>query len=51
MNFISIQDWQKAPPIEEYVFKDKIQQITILASVGYFTMATQMRFIDNGKKQ
>lgn len=40
MKFIPIEEWQKMLPVEEYLFKDKIQQIVILASVGYFTMAT-----------
>lgn len=37
-------------PIEEYVFKDKLYEITIYCSMCYFTMATEMRFIDSNLK-
>jgi hypothetical protein len=37
-------------PIEEYLFKDKLYEITIYTSMCYFTMATEIRFIDSNMK-
>jgi hypothetical protein len=35
--------------MEEYLFKDKLYEIVILCSLAFFTIATEMRFIDAEK--
>ena len=35
--------------MEEYFFKDKLYEIVILCSLSYFTMATEIRFIESSK--
>ncbi len=40
--------------MEEYLFKDKLYEIVIHCSLAFFTIATEMRFIDaekNGENQ
>lgn len=50
MSHSSLEDWEKSIPLEEYLFKEKIYEYVIYASVGYFTMATEIRLIDSSKK-
>ena len=37
-------------PLAEYLFKEQVQQMVIFASMAYFTLATQLRFIEMNKK-
>ena len=50
MSQTSLEDWEKFMPLEEYLFKEKIYEYVIYASVGYFTIATEIRLIDSSKK-
>ncbi len=50
MSHLSLEDWERSIPLEEYLFKEKIYEYVIYASVGYFTMATENRLIDSSKK-
>jgi hypothetical protein len=42
-----LKDLMTLYPVEEYLFKDKLYEITIYTSMCYFTMATETRFIDS----
>lgn len=35
--------------MEEYLFKDKLYEIVINCSLAFFTIATEMRFLDAEK--
>lgn len=50
MSHTSLDEWKKSIPLEEYLFKEKIYEYVIYASVGYFTMATEIRLIESSKK-
>jgi len=50
MSQTNLSDWEKSTPLEEYLFKEKIYEYVIYTSVGYFTMATEIRLIDSNKK-
>ena len=39
----------KIIPMEEYLFKDKLYELVIQCSLAFFTIATEMRFIDSQK--
>lgn len=46
--------FDKIVPMEEYLFKDKLYETVIHCSLAFFTIATEMRFIDaekNGETQ
>ena len=50
LNMISLEDFEQTLPMEEYFFKDKLYEIVILCAVAYFTMATEIRFVDAAAK-
>ena len=35
--------------MEQYLFKDKLYELVIQCSLAFFTIATEMRFIDSEK--
>ena len=49
MGELRIESLEKIIPIEEYLFKDKLYEIVIHCSLAFFTIATQIRFIDSEK--
>ena len=49
MSEVRPEMFDKIVPMEEYLFKDKLYEIVILCSLAYFTIATEMRFIDSEK--
>lgn len=51
---VKAEVFDKVVPMEEYLFKDKLYETVIHCSLAFFTIATEMRFIDaekNGEAQ
>jgi hypothetical protein len=42
---MSINDFENAIPMEEYLFKDRLYELVIYCSMAHFTMATELRLI------
>lgn len=54
MSELKAETFDKIVPMEEYLFKDKLYESVIHCSLAFFTIATEMRFIDaekNGEAQ
>jgi hypothetical protein len=54
MSEVRPEVFDKIIPMEEYLFKDKLYETVIHCSLAFFTIATEMRFIDaekNGETQ
>lgn len=51
MKLVKVDDFENVLPMEEYFFKDKLYEIVILCSLSYFTMATEIRFIEPSKEK
>lgn len=49
MSELKAESFDKIVPMEEYLFKDKLYQTVIHCSLAFFTIATEMRFIDAEK--
>lgn len=46
-----VNQFKKSPPLEEYLFKDKIYEIVIYCSMAFFTLATELRFLETMNNQ
>lgn len=46
MGEVRSEAFDKIVPMEEYLFKDKLFETVIHCSLAFFTIATEMRFID-----
>lgn len=51
MGEVRVDQLEKNTPLEEYLFKDKLYELAIYCSLSFFTIATEIRFIDSEKEQ